>query len=154
MARYPAQAVHTAERLAALVNYGLLIAAPFTLNSLGLLAMAVAYARRGSADPVARSHFDSQIRRYWMDLLLVALGLVCAAGALGAGFGAVIEGGMAAFGVGLPARSDAVHIGLGAVVLLALWGILWAVGLLGLLFGSIHGALRLASGLPAGRRRR
>jgi uncharacterized membrane protein len=153
MARGSAYAVHPAERLAALVNYGLLIAAPFTLNSLGLLAMFIAYTRRGSADPVARSHFDFQIRRYWMDLLLVALGFVCAAGALAAGFGAAIEGGMAAFGVGLPVHYDAVHIGLGAVVLLVLWAVLWAIGLLGLLFGSIYGALRLASGRPAGKRR-
>ncbi len=153
MARGPAHAIHRAERLAALVNYGLLIAAPFTLNSLGLLAMFIAYTRRGSADPVAKSHFDFQIRRYWMDLLLVGLGFVCAAGALGAGFGAAIEGGMAAFGVGLPVHYDAVHIGIGAVVLLVLWALLWAMGLLGLLFGSIYGALRLASGLPAGKRR-
>jgi len=152
MARDPAHAVHPAERLAALVNYGLLIAAPFTLNSLGLLAMFIAYMRRGSADPVARSHFDFQIRRYWMDLLLVGLGFVFAGGALGAGFGAVIEGAMAAFGVRLPFHYDAVHIGIGAVVLLALWLLFWAMGLLGLLFGSIWGALRLASGLPAGRR--
>jgi len=154
MARGSARAVHTAERLAALVNYGLLIAAPFTLNSLGLLAMFIAYTRRGSADPVARSHFDFQIRRYWMDLLLVGLGFVCAAGALAAGFGAGIEGTMAGFGVALPVRYDAVHIGVGAIVLFVLWLALWAMGLLGLLFGSIYGALRLASGLPAGKTRR
>ncbi len=151
MVRDPAITIHPAERLAALVNYGLLIVAPFTLNSLGLLAMLIAYLRRGSADPVARSHFDFQIRRYWMDLVLVGLGFICASGALAAGFGAAIEGSMAAFGVRLPMHYDAVHIGLGAVVLLILWLALWAMGFLGLMLGSIFGAVRLASGLPAGK---
>lgn len=153
MARHPSRTIHPAERLAALVNYGLLIAAPFTLNSLGLLAMVIAYWRRGSADPVARSHFDFQIRRYWMDLLMVALGFLCAAGALAAGFGAAIEGAMASFGVRLAVHYDPVHIGLGAIVLLALWLLLWAIGLLGLLFGSLFGAMRLASGRPMGKTR-
>ncbi len=153
MARIGYERVHTAERLAAMVNYGLLIAAPFTLNSLGILAMFIAYLRRGSADPVARSHFDFQIRRYWTDLLLVVLGFLCAAGALAAGFGAGIGGGLAAFGVDVP-RGDLMHAGLVGMVLLVMWGVLWAMGLLGLLFGSIFGALRLASGRPAGRTRR
>ena len=153
MTRQPATSIHPAERLAALVNYGLLIVAPFTLNSLGLLAMLIAYMRRGSADAVARSHFDSQIRRYWMDLVLVGLGFVCASGALAAGFGAAIEAAMAGFGVRFPVHYDAVHIGLGSIFLLVLWIVLWAVGFLGLMLGSIFGALRLASGLPAGKTR-
>ena len=153
MARQPATSIRPAERLAALINYGLLIVAPFTLGSLGLLAMCIAYLRRGSADPIARSHFDFQIRRYWMDLLLVGLGFVCASGALAAGFGAAIEGGMAAFGVRLPVHYDPVHIGIGAIFLLVLWLGLWAFGFVGLLLGSLFGALRLASGLPAGKTR-
>jgi len=144
---------HPAERLAVLVNYGMLIVAPFTLNALGLVAISIAYARRGGADPVTRSHYDFQIRRYWMDLLLVGLGFVCGLGALAAGFGAGIEGMMASMGVQLPVHYDAVHIGLGAIGLLAAWLILWAMGLLGLFFGSIFGALRLASGLPMGKTR-
>ena len=154
MARRASSSIHPAERLAALINYGLLIVAPFTLNSLGLLAMFIAYVRRGSADEVARSHYDFQIRRYWMDLVLVGLGFVCASGALAAGFGAAIEGGMAAFGVRLPVHYDAVHIGVGAIFLLLLWIALWGLGLVGLLLGSVFGAVRLASGLPAGKTRR
>ena len=153
MARHPAQAVHHAERLAALINYGLLVVAPFTLNSLGLLAMTIAHSRRGSADPVAKSHFDFQIRRYWMDLVLVGLGFAFAGGALAAGFGAVIESGMSAFGVALPVHYNAGHVGAGAVILLVLWILTWAFGLLGLLFSSIYGALRLVSGLPVGKTR-
>ena len=149
--RYPRS--HPAERIAVLANYGLLIVAPFTLNVLGLAAVFFAYARRGYADPVARSHYDYQVRRYWMDLVLVGLGFIFASGALAAGFGAAIEGAMASFGVRFPVHYDAVHIGVGAIVLLVGWLVLWAMGLLGLLFGSIYGALRLASGLPMGKTR-
>ncbi len=144
---------HPAERLAALINYGLLIVAPFTLNSLGLVAISIAYARRRGADPVTRSHYDFQIRRYWMDLVLVGLGFICGSGALAAGFGAGIESVMADAGVRLPVHYDPVHIGLGAIGLLVAWLILWAMGLLGLFFGSIFGALRLVSGRPMGKTR-
>ena len=153
MTRTPASATHPGERLAALINYGLLVVAPFTLNALGLVAVGFAYARRGSADPVTRTHYDFQIRRYWMDLVLVGLGFVFAAGALTAGFGAAIEGGMAALGVSIPVHYDAAHIGVGAIFLLVCWLVLWAMGLLGLLLGSIHGALRLVSGQPMGKTR-
>ena len=153
MTRTPISSSHPAERLAALVNYGLLIIAPFTLGVLGLAAVMVAYARRGHADPVTRTHYDFQIRRYWMDLVLVGLGFICGSGALAAGFGAAIEGGMAAMGVRFPVHYDAVHIGAGAIFLLVAWLVLWAMGLLGLLFGSLFGALRLASGRPMGKTR-
>ena len=153
MTRTPVSASHPAERLAALINYGLLIVAPFTLNVLGLAAVFFAYMRRGNADPVARSHYDFQIRRYWMDLVLVGLGFICGSGALAAGFGAAIEGVMAGFGVRFPVHYDAVHIGVGAIGLLIAWLVLWGMGLLGLLFGSIHGAMRLVSGLPMGKTR-
>lgn len=153
MSRTHASAIHPADRLAALANYGLLVVAPFTLNALGLVAVFFAYARRRYADPIARSHYDYQIRRYWMDLVLVGLGFICAAGALAAGFGAAIEGVMAEFGVRIPVHYDAVHIGAGAIVLLVAWLVLWAMGLLGLLFGSIFGALRLVSGRPMGKTR-
>ncbi len=153
MTRTPASASHPAERLTALVNYVLLFIAPFTLGALGLAAIGVAYARRGYADPVTRTHYDFQIRRYWMDLVLVGLGFICGAGALAAGFGAAIEEGMAAMGVRIPVHYDAVHIGAGAIFLLVAWLVLWAIGLIGLLLGSIYGAVRLASGQPMGKTR-
>jgi uncharacterized membrane protein len=137
--------------MAAMTSYALMILAPFTLNALGLLAVAIGYARRGRADPVTRTHYDHQIRRFWLDLLMVGLGFVCGSGALAAGFGALLEGALLEMGVKLPWRYDPVHIGIGAIGLLLAWILLWAWGLLGLLVGSIIGAARLAQGLPAGR---
>ena len=142
---------HPLERLVAMANYGLMIAAPFTLNTLGFVAVGIGYARRGHADPITRSHYDHQIRSFWMDLLMVGLGFVCGSGALAAGFGAVLEDFLQSAGVKLPWSYDPVHIGIGAIGLLVAWALCWAIGLGGLLIGSIIGALRLASGLPAGK---
>ena len=49
-----------ADRALALATYGMLIAAPLTFGSLGFLAIAIAYIRRGRAEPLARGHFERQ----------------------------------------------------------------------------------------------
>jgi uncharacterized membrane protein len=131
------------DRIVALTCYGLMVAAPFTVGALGLIAVGVAYVWRPRAEALERSHFDRMIRNFWMDLILVGLGVVCASGAFAAGFGALLA---SLFGNG-----EAVHIGIGAIVLAVLWGALWLWGLGGLWVGSILGAMRLASGQPAGR---
>lgn len=142
---------HPLERGAAMTSYALMFLAPFTLNALGLVAVAIGYARRGRADPITRSHYDHQIRRFWLDLMMVGLGFVCASGALAAGFGAVLEAFLQGLGVALPWSYDPVHIGLGAIGLAMVWLLCWGVGFGGLMIGSVLGAMRLASGLPAGR---
>ena len=142
---------HPAERMTAMIGYALMVMAPFTLNALGLVAVAIGYARRGQADPITRSHYDHQIRRFWLDLLMVGLGFICASGALAAGFGALFAGALLELGVRLPWRYDPVHIGVGAIALLLAWLVLWAWGLIGLMISSLIGALRLAQGLPAKR---
>lgn len=154
MTATPAYRSHPLERMAAMTNYALMIVAPFTLNLLGLLAVAIGYARRGHADPITRTHYDHQIRRFWLDLMMVGLGFICGSGALAAGFGAVFGDVLQSIGVKLPWSYDPVHIGLGAIGLFVAWLFLWAWGLGGLLIGSVIGAMRLASGLPAGKVRR
>lgn len=151
MSATPTNRAHPAERLAAMTSYALMILAPFTLATLGLVAVAIGYARRGHADPITRTHYDHQIRRFWLDLMMMGLGFICGSGALAAGFGAVLAGVLDGMGVRLPWHYDPVHIGLGAIALLVAWILLWAWGFLGLLLGSIVGAMRLAAGLPAGR---
>jgi uncharacterized membrane protein len=136
------------DRFVAFACYGLLIAAPFTIGLLGLVAVAIAYLWRGRTEPLERSHFDRMIARFWMDLILAGLGLVCLWGALAAGFGVLIA---ALFGQQPSAATD--HIGIGAIVLALLWLGLWVLGIGGLWLGSIFGAMRLASGRPAGKTR-
>jgi uncharacterized membrane protein len=137
------------ERLAAMTTYVMLIVAPFTLGALAILAILIAYARRGKAEPLARSHFDHQIRSFWADLIIVVVGFICGWGAIVAGIGAIVGD----FGVKLPAHADASHVGLGAIALALIWLLLWLWGIGGLVLGSVFGALRLASGRPAGKTR-
>jgi uncharacterized membrane protein len=135
-----------ADRALALATYGMLIAAPFTLGLLALLAIIIAYLRRGGAEPLARGHYERQIRSFWMDLIVLAIGFICGWGALGAGIGAALAAS------GLPVGNwNPVHIGVGAIVLALIWLGTWALGLGGLVLGSIFGAMRLASGRPAGK---
>jgi uncharacterized membrane protein len=142
---------HPAERMAAMTGYALMIVAPFTLNTLGLAAVAIGYARRDYADRITRTHYDRQIRSFWLHLMMVGLGFICGSGALAAGFGALLAGALLELGVRLPWHYDPVHIGVGAIGLLVAWLLLWVWGLLGLMIGSLIGAARLAQGLPAGR---
>ena len=137
------------DRLVALVNYGLFIAAPFTLGVLAFAAVMIAYARRGRADPLTRGHYDHQIRAFWTDLIVVILGFVCGWAALGMGLGTMV----AAMGVQTPGLAEGPMEAWTWALALA-WALLWLRGLGGLMLGSAIGAIRLASGQPARKRRR
>ena len=139
-----------AGRLTALVSYGLLIVAPFTLGTLALAAMAIAYLRRKQAGPLARSHFDYQIRSFWTDISLVGLGALCGWAALGTGLGTLAG----AIGINLPQGMSAGGLGWTAIGLGLAWLVLWLWGFVGLLLGSVHGSIKLAAGLPMGKTRR
>ena len=138
------------ERVLALGCYGLLIAAPFTLGLLAFLAVLIAYWRRGAADAFVRSHYQRQIRSFWIDLIVVALGVACAVGALATGVGAVL------FGLSEPTTTTpgTLPATLGAVALALVCGALLLRGVGGLVVGSALGAIRLASGRPARKTRR
>ena len=139
-----------AGRLTALVGYGLLIIAPFTLGTLALAAMAIAYLRRRKAGPLARSHFDYQIRSFWTDISLVGLGALCGWAALAMGLGTLAG----AVGLSLPQGMSTGALGWTAIGLGLAWLVLWLWGFVGLLLGSVHGSIRLAAGLPMGKTRR
>jgi uncharacterized membrane protein len=138
-----------ADRALAMATYGMLIAAPFTLGLLAMLAIVIAYIRRGRAEPVAKSHFERQIRSFWLDVIVLAIGFICGWGALGAGIGAAL----AASGIPMPGNWSPAPIGIGAIVLGLIWLGTWGLGLGGFFIGSIFGAMRLASGRPAGKSR-
>jgi uncharacterized membrane protein len=133
-----------AERAVAMINYGLFIAAPFTLGALALGAVLVAYARKGRADPVTKSHYERQIRAFWIDLVQVVLGFVCGWAAVAGGIGTLF----AATGVGRASLNEG-RLEIWTLVFAVLWAILWLKGFGGLMLGSLIGAYRLASGQPA-----
>ncbi len=132
-------------RMGALVNYVLFIVSPFTAGVLALGALMIAYLRRGGAGELVRSHYDYQIRNFWMDLIIVMVGAICGWGAVVSGFGAALI----AAGVPLSGHYDVERVGVGAVILALLWALAWIWALAGLVLGSVFGAMRLASGLPA-----
>ena len=138
------------ERFGAMVNYGLLIAAPFSFGLLAVLAVAIAYMRRKRAESLARSHYDHQIHAFWTDLALVVVGALCGWGAVASGLGAL----WAAYGLQLPSAMTSGRLGWTTLALTAAWGLLWLWGVVGLFLGSILGAIRLAAGRPIGKRRR
>jgi uncharacterized membrane protein len=59
----------TAENLA-MIAYGLLFASIFFAGAPALIAVVIAYSQRQEASPRVRSHYDFQIRIFWMAFVL------------------------------------------------------------------------------------
>jgi len=137
-----------ANRAAALANYALMFFATFTLGILALLAVILAYARRGRVDALTRSHYDYQIRCFWQDLALIVAGFLCGWGAVASGIGALLK----VYGVTLPWGVTTGEAGWVAIGLALAWMILWIVGFFNLIVESAVGFLKLASGRPAGKK--
>lgn len=134
------------ERGLAFIGYGLLFFATFTLGLLALVAVLLAYGRRNSPDPVARSHFRKQIKSFWFDLFLIVAGAVAGYLALAGGVSTAV--GLA--GIKLPGDVTLEMAGWTTVALAVAWLVLWIWGFLNLIIGSIAGAARLAAGKPIG----
>jgi uncharacterized membrane protein len=138
--------VQRGERFILSVNYVLMFLATFTLGLLSPLAVLIAYVRRGGAAPVERSHYDFQIRSFWHDVGLVILGAVCGFMALAGGVGTFVG----LTGVKLPGGLTFEMTGWITIGLAVLWGILWVYGFINLIFDSLRGLMRLASGKAMG----
>lgn len=134
------------ERGLAFVGYGLLFFATFTLGLLALVAVLLAYSRKDSPDPVARSHFRKQIKSFWFDLVLIVTGAVSGYLALASGLGTLIG----LTGITLPGGVTTENAGWTAFAFGIAWAILWVWGFLNLIIGSVAGAARLAAGKPIG----
>jgi uncharacterized membrane protein len=66
----------------ALIVYILYLAGFLTVFT-AIIGVIIAYIQSDTADPVARSHFQFQIRTFWILLLYVAIGLVLTAVGVG-----------------------------------------------------------------------
>ena len=150
MAYEPLTLSQRASRMGALANYVMMFLATFTLGLLSPAALLIAYARRGGADPVTRSHYDHQIAEFWKDILLIIAGAVCGFLALAGGLGTLVGMG----GLRLPWGVSFMQTGSMTLILAGIWVLLWLWGFLNLIIGSAFGFIRLASGLPAGKTRR
>jgi len=130
-------------------NYVLMFLATFTFGLLSPLAVLIAYLRRGGSGPVERSHFDFQIKSFWHDVGLVIIGAAAGFAALAGGLGTILGLG----GLQLPGGISWAQAGWMTIALAALWAILWLYGFVNLLFDSVRGFMRLASGRGMGKTR-
>jgi len=137
------------ERAGAALGYVLLLIAPFTMGFLAIVAIALAWLRRHSADEVARSHFRYQLKSFVDDVLVLVLSIAAAWGALAGGVAQLLG----FSGIDLPFGLDASKLGVWTLVLIAIWLVLWIYGFFGLIIGSVRGLTRLAAGRTIGRRK-
>jgi len=134
------------DRNIALLNYVLLLLGFFTSGITSLVAVVLAYARRGEAEPLARSHMGFQISTFWIGVIGtlagIALMLASIAPFIMAGmhdendFATVENRGLALAGIAL--------LVVGVLVLVA--------AAVATLVRSIYGLIRLSSNQPMGGR--
>ena len=133
------------DRNLALLAYGLMFFAIFFAGAPALVAVAIAYARRGEAGPSLRSHFRRLISIFWVGFALTVLAALSGLAAVLFVVGEVVRGAVG----GQWDSMDAVvfsQLHVGAVVLLiasaAVLGVLTAVWLM---IASAYGFIQLAS---------
>ncbi len=146
-----------ADRNLAYVVYGLLFFSVFFAGAPALVAIAIAYARRGDVSPMVASHHRFQIVIFWVAMVLAMIAGLCVLGALGSlianlarsvsheGSWTLNSFSLEVSDVHLPVAT--ITFGAGAMVATLLTGF-WLV------IASVFGALRLASGRGIGQSRR
>jgi uncharacterized membrane protein len=142
-----AERAATAENLA-MIAYGLLFASIFFAGAPALIAVVIAYSQRHEASPRVRSHYDFQIRVFWVAFVLtLAAASAGLAGVIG-GLGELIDAASITRIQHIESiRIDLSHIVvdgrvIGLIVAAFILGFLSSVWLLG---ASAVGFIRLAS---------
>jgi len=137
----------------AMLGYALLFASIFFAGFPALIAVVIAYSQRDAAPRMVGSHFDFQIRIFWVAFALSLAAAACGLAGVIGGLGEVI--GMASI-TGLD-RLDTVQIelqditiGAKVIALLALALLLTFLSSLWLLCAPAVGFIRLASERPMG----
>lgn len=137
----------------AMTSYALLFAAIFFFGATALVAVVIAYAQRGQAQGHIRSHYDFQIRIFWVAFVLALLAGGTGLAGLVAGLGEV----MASTSISLLGPDDGLQIDMSQArldrpVLLLLGASLLFTGasILWLMIAPTLGFIRLASARPMG----
>ncbi|HYG27556.1 MAG TPA: hypothetical protein VD906_11675 [Caulobacteraceae bacterium] len=134
----------------AMLGYGLLFVSILFAGLPGLVAVVIAYAQRDSVNMAVRSHYNFQIRIFWIALALTAVAAVAALLAIAVGVGQIIELGLShswdawdtlAFNLDFEQLSFAPAI----VMLLSAAGMSFLAACLWLLTAPIVGFIRLVS---------
>lgn len=138
------------DRGAALLVYAIMFVSPFLVGAPMLLATGIAFAKKGHADPLLRSHFNYQLSTMGKDILLEVIGAICLWLAL---FGGLATLAGEAPGHIMPQGFDPDRMGLISLGLLLTWLLCWAWAALSLFLTPAIGAMRLIRGRPAMRGR-
>ena len=75
----------------AMIAYGLLFASIFFAGFPSLVAVVIAYSQRDAAPRKVRSHFNFQIRIFWVAFVLTLAAAACALAGIISGLGEVID---------------------------------------------------------------
>ena len=132
------------DKVLGLINYAMMFFAHWLGFIPAIIAVVLAYARRDAADPVNRSHYDFQIRTFWIGLVLVLIAVGFAVGAAITGTGAFVSGGTGWIPGAVGMGAGAGLLGVGAV---CAYGLSW----LWTLIASAYGFIKQATGSPIGR---
>ena len=142
-----ADRANTAENLA-MIAYGLLFASIFFAGAPALIAVVIAYSQRREATARVRSHFDFQIRVFWVAFALTLVAASCGLAGVIAGLGEMIN----AASITRIERIESISIDLSHITIdgrvIALIVVAFVLGFLSsvwLLGASAVGFIRLAS---------
>jgi uncharacterized membrane protein len=134
----------TADKALAVIGYVVLFAAPFVAGFPSLIAIVIALVRRHFAPPMQRTHYDFQVKIFWVGAFLMIAGVVMAVLAVATGFGLA----WSAWG-DLPAT--AFSFGFGTALLVALAALAFVANFFWMIGASIFGFARLIENRPIGR---
>jgi uncharacterized membrane protein len=144
------------DRNLAFLVYALLFCAPFVAGFTGLVGVVVSYVRRREAEPVVRTHYQFQIRVFWVAIVLAALACLSVLVGIGGLLADVINTatnkgrGWDAWDVASFSGAD-VHVHAAWVMALVLGGAVGVAASLWVMVASVFGLARLASHQPVGR---
>lgn len=143
------------DRNLALLGYGLLFAAVFFAGIPALIAVIIAYSQRGETGAPLRSHYDFQIRIFWVGFVLTMIAAACAIAAVLIGIGEFLEfsmaGGFDAWD-NIVIDMDDVRIDASVVILTVSAIIASLLTAIWLVAAPAFGFIRLASERPIGDR--
>ena len=132
----------------AMLGYGLLFLSVFFAGLTALVAVVIAYSQRDAAPKRIRTHFNFQIRMFWVALALTLGAAACASAGIVAGLGQIVD--VAAItgfdnAYNLRVELSDVTIDGGTIALLAAAVLLGLLSTFWLIVASSVGFIRLAS---------
>ncbi|MBC6980816.1 hypothetical protein [Caulobacter sp. 17J80-11] len=144
------------DRNLAFLVYALMFVAPFVFGFTGLVGVIVAYVRRAQAQAVTRTHYDFQIKVFWISVAIAAVGAIAFLFGLGAFINDVFQAtthhgeGWDAWNVAAVEGSD-FQFHAASIIGMVVGLVITAIGSLWMMAASIFGVVRLANGQAIGR---